>query len=144
MFVLLLKSFFLINFSQQARADLEKHWAATLKLEHTIANHNDSMAKEKERFAKMRQTWIDTIEQLVTKIGTSFSHFYRKMNLAGDVVLQRPDNPDHFEKYGFAIKVSYRPNRPLETLSGQVHSGGEKVGLTSYDWLIDWLIDWFF
>ncbi|OQV20161.1 Structural maintenance of chromosomes protein 5 [Hypsibius exemplaris] len=117
--------------NENARKDLEKHEAATEKLEHTIATHNDSIAKEKERFAKLKQKWMDTIQELVGKIGQSFSHFYRKMSLAGDVILQHPDNPDHFEKYGFAIKVSYRPNRPLETLSGQVHSGGEKSVATA-------------
>ena len=81
--------------------------------------------------AQQRKKWLDSVQELSDKIGRSFSNFYKLMNLSGDVVLERPDNPDNFDKYGFAIKVSYRANRPLETLSGQVHSGGEKSVATA-------------
>ncbi|XP_055329339.1 structural maintenance of chromosomes protein 5-like isoform X2 [Paramacrobiotus metropolitanus] len=114
-----------------ARRDLEKHVASMRNLEEKIAEKNSSVEKEKERMARLRSTWMNTIDDLVTKIGNSFSDFYKLMNLAGDVVLLRPNNPDHFENYGFEIKVSYRTNRPLETLSGQVHSGGEKSVATA-------------
>lgn len=119
------------NSDLQARRDLDRHISAIKRLENDIATRNGEIQNEKERMARQRQKWIETIQNLVDKIGSSFSEFYKSMGLAGDVLLMRPPNPDKFDEYGFGIKVSYRPNRSMEQLSGQRHSGGEKSVATA-------------
>lgn len=69
--------------------------------------------------------FMETLKRLVGKLDTNFSLFMRNIKCKGRVELT---NPDNFTQIGLDIKVSFRDNQEVQSLNGQVQSGGVRVG----------------
>lgn len=68
--------------------------------------------------------FMETLKRLVGKLDTNFSLFMRNIKCKGRVELT---NPDNFTQIGLDIKVSFRDNQEVQSLNGQVQSGGVRV-----------------
>lgn len=87
-----------------------------------------SRRKQQEELTKDIKTkedmFMETLKRLVGKLDTNFSLFMRNIKCKGRVELTSPDN---FTQIGLDIKVSFRDNQEVQSLNGQVQSGGVRV-----------------
>lgn len=65
------------------------------------------------------------MQELVKKVNISFGKYFSQISCAGEVSLII-DPDDDFEKYAIAIKVKFRDEDSMKTLSAHAQSGGEK------------------
>ncbi|XP_013378683.1 structural maintenance of chromosomes protein 5 [Lingula anatina] len=84
-----------------------------------------ALEDHKKEIEELRRGWIEPLEELVEKINKNFGDFFSQMNCVGEVDLDRPENPEDYEKYGIRIKVKYRANEQLRELTPGHQSGGE-------------------
>ena len=77
-----------------------------------------------EDIAVKEKSFMETLKRLVGKLDTNFSLF---MQCKGKVELT---NPDNFNQIGLDIKVSFRENQDVQSLNGQVQSGGVRAERT--------------
>jgi structural maintenance of chromosomes protein 5 len=71
--------------------------------------------------------WLENIYAMVSAIDAKFSHFFSKISCQGSVALAIPStDPKAFDSYSLAISVSFRAGEPLQRLTAQRQSGGEK------------------
>lgn len=91
----------------------------------TIATKEKELEELGESINSIRDEWLPAIETLIKKISTKFSRYFASLGCAGEVTLDKTDNPNDFEKYGISIKVKFRDEEPLSQLSHAHHSGGE-------------------
>lgn len=91
----------------------------------TIATKEKELKDLGENINNIRDQWVPAIEALIKKISTNFSRYFATLGCAGEVSLDKTDNPNDFEKYGISIKVKFRDEEPLSQLSHAHHSGGE-------------------
>ena len=74
-----------------------------------------------EDIAVKEKSFMETLKRLVGKLDTNFSLFMHNIQCKGKVELT---NPDNFNQIGLDIKVSFRENQDVQSLNGQVQSGG--------------------
>lgn len=88
-----------------------------------------SRRKQQEELTKdikaKEDMFMETLKRLVGKLDTNFSLFMRNIKCKGHVELTSPDN---FTQIGLDIKVSFRDNQEVQSLNGQVQSGGVRTG----------------
>lgn len=83
----------------------------------TLDNSNASIGVQEQQFRK-------SLERLVNRLNDNFSAFMKNIKCQGVVELV---NPDNFSTIGLNIKVSFRDGMEVQSLNGQVQSGGVGV-----------------
>ena len=84
------------------------------------------MDENGEKMNALKVSWLESLEQLIERINTSFMEFFNRMGYAGEVGLRRGQHENDFENYGISIRVKFRDNEPLQELTGARQSGGER------------------
>ncbi|KAM0751655.1 P-loop containing nucleoside triphosphate hydrolase protein [Meredithblackwellia eburnea MCA 4105] len=83
-------------------------------------NYDDVTA----RLDKIKGKWLPKLEALATQVNTKFSAAFERLGLLGEIrIAQDPD----YEKWGIEILVSFRDGEPLQVLTAQRQSGGERA-----------------
>nr|XP_043611222.1 structural maintenance of chromosomes protein 5 [Erigeron canadensis] len=77
-----------------------------------------------EELNSLKEKWLPTLRNLVTKINETFSRNFQEMAVAGEVSLDERGN--EFDSYGILIKVKFRQTGQLQVLSAHHQSGGER------------------
>ena len=72
------------------------------------------------------QQFKQSLKRLVSRLDKNFGSFMKNIKCNGTVELI---NPDNFSTIGLNIKVSFRKEMEVQSLNGQVQSGG--VGVES-------------
>ncbi|KAL3866036.1 hypothetical protein ACJMK2_043377 [Sinanodonta woodiana] len=70
--------------------------------------------------------WIQPLQELISRINDSFSHFMKCLKCAGEVDLSVPENPEDYGRYGIRIRVKFRDGESLKELTPHHQSGGER------------------
>ncbi|KAE9421351.1 hypothetical protein Angca_007263, partial [Angiostrongylus cantonensis] len=66
--------------------------------------------------------WREPIEELIQNINVNYSKFFAQIGCAGEVYLDRPDDPLNIAEYGIMIMVSFRSGERLKRLNHQVRT----------------------
>lgn len=69
--------------------------------------------------------WVASVRALIRSIDTHFAGFFRSMDCTGEVELIEAGHD--LAAYGIAIKVSFHAGQPLQALSKERQSGGERA-----------------
>ncbi|XP_063852598.1 LOW QUALITY PROTEIN: structural maintenance of chromosomes protein 5-like [Scylla paramamosain] len=78
---------------------------------------------------EVKNRWLPHMTRLVANISDRFSDFMAQMGYAGEVGLIEKD--EDFDSYGIDIKVKFRDEQPLQQLTAQHQSGGERAVSTA-------------
>ena len=70
------------------------------------------------------KTFKEDLDRMVDKLNANFQYFMESIECRGVVELIHPEN---FNQIGLDIKVSFRRDQELQSLNGQVQSGGVVV-----------------
>lgn len=104
----------MIKHLQKEIEDLEFQLDTLLICRVQFTEHALSITQKEENFS-------NSLNRLVTKLDANFSHFMKNIKCKGKVELL---NPSNFSSIGLDIKVSFRDDMELQSLNGQVQSGG--------------------
>ena len=85
--------------------------------------------KEKNAKEVMENNFKERLVRLTEKLNTNFILFMSNIKCKGKVQLE---NIDTFRNIGLDVQVSFRNDQELQSLNGQVQSGG--VGLSSWNY----------
>ncbi|KAG5343223.1 SMC5 protein, partial [Acromyrmex heyeri] len=88
----------------------------------------EQMTKE---IAKLKEKWLQPLQQLIEKINANFSSYFFAMDCAGEVTLSHGENILDFDQYGLKIKVKFRDADELQELTRHFQSGGERTVTTA-------------
>jgi chromosome segregation ATPase len=88
-----------------------------------LASADDTHQQEVAQLDALHNRWLPLIQGITAKLNGSFAMFMRELGCAGEVALQEDDD---YAKWQLQIRVTFRNNEPLQPLSGNVHSGGER------------------
>lgn len=80
---------------------------------------------------KLKEMWLQPLQQLVEKINENFSTYFSEMDCAGEVTLSHGENVLDFDQYGLKIKVKFRDSDELQELTRHFQSGGERTVTTA-------------
>jgi structural maintenance of chromosomes protein 5 len=111
------------DFADRERA-LEHLQMTILQLEETFRCKRDAMvAKEQE--------WVPRVEELVLKLNSQFSRFFKFMQYSGEVRLCKGDEVEgqetqDYDRWGIRILVKFRQEESLHVLNSERQSGGER------------------
>eukprot|EP00252_Welwitschia_mirabilis_P000893 TRINITY_DN10890_c0_g1_i1.p1 TRINITY_DN10890_c0_g1~~TRINITY_DN10890_c0_g1_i1.p1 ORF type:complete len:1092 (-),score=272.58 TRINITY_DN10890_c0_g1_i1:474-3749(-) len=94
------------------------------ELESKVTNDRSVLNKTIEEITQLREAWLPTLRNLVSKINETFGRNFQEMAVAGEVTLDEHDVD--FDKYGILIKVKFRQTGQLQVLSAHHQSGGER------------------
>ncbi|PIN23636.1 Structural maintenance of chromosome protein SMC5/Spr18, SMC superfamily [Handroanthus impetiginosus] len=106
---------------------LEEYEARQRKIEALTEKQEMDEKELKHRLDEinaLKESWLPTLRNLVTRINETFSHNFREMAVAGEVSLDEHDTD--FDQYGILIKVKFRQTGQLQVLSAHHQSGGER------------------
>ena len=84
------------------------------ELQQDIQRRQHSMEERMQTMQQLKQEWVTSLNNLVTRINTNFSSHFASMGFAGEVALSQGSHEDDFENYGIRIRVKYRDNEPLQ------------------------------
>jgi chromosome segregation ATPase len=94
------------------------------KLKEELAQKEQRRQTLSNEINDLHQRWETRLKGIVEKINQKFSELFRANKCSGEVVLM-PDVND-FRKYAIDIRVRFRDNQPMQSLSPTHQSGGER------------------
>ncbi|KAK8830920.1 hypothetical protein WA577_003620 [Blastocystis sp. JDR] len=112
-----------IRVNERSIAEFEERERKIASLEMECAELKKQQEELSTDIKAKEDMFMETLKRLVGKLDTNFSLFMRNIKCKGRVELT---NPDNFTQIGLDIKVSFRDNQEVQSLNGQVQSGGEK------------------
>ncbi|KAG8813005.1 Structural maintenance of chromosomes protein 5 [Serendipita sp. 400] len=104
----------------QQYEDRQKKIAA---LRETIARREHEKEKEERKVQTIKDQWLPELNALIEQVNIRFSAAFDRIRCAGEVRLAQDDD---FNKWAIEILVKFRSNEPLQLLTGQRQSGGER------------------
>ena len=84
------------------------------ELQQDIERRQRSINEKMQTMAELKNTWMENLTGLISRINENFSSHFASMGFAGEVSLSKGAHEDDFEHYGIKIKVKYRDNEPLQ------------------------------
>ena len=96
------------------------------ELEQDITLRDADRGKAEEKMTLLKNSWLQSLENLIERINTNFSNYFASMGFAGEVGLRQGSHENDFENYGVCIRVKFRDEEPLQELTGSRQSGGER------------------
>ena len=109
------------------------------ELEQDIQRREVQKRDAEQQMAQVKEAWLESLNNLVSRINNRFSAHFASMGFAGQVQLHKGDFENDFENYGVDIMVKYRDREPLQKLTAhhQVLSvKALKFNVHSYDQVI--------
>ena len=86
------------------------------ELQHDIETREEEMNDKNQKMQELKNSWVNSLEELVGRIHQNFSSHFTSMGFAGEVTLSKGSHEDDFENYGIKIRVKYRDNEPLQVI----------------------------
>lgn len=83
----------------------------------------ENLVQARVQLQQLQDSWLNPLEKMIDALNKSFCSYMKGIKCAGDIALIKSEN---FEDYGIEIKVQFRDNAPLTTLTAQTQSGGER------------------
>ncbi|RWS26333.1 structural maintenance of chromosomes protein 5-like protein [Leptotrombidium deliense] len=114
-----------VNYDSNLVRDFNKRKELIRRRKEELAEFNTDIQLLKTEMESIKSIWIPPLESLINRIDDNFGRFMKRLGCAGDVILSR-DKDDDFESYGISIRVKFRDNETLKTLSSIHQSGGER------------------
>jgi structural maintenance of chromosomes protein 5 len=74
--------------------------------------------------ASVKSKWQPELNKLINEVNTRFSAAFDRIHCAGEVRVA--ENEEDYAKWCIEILVKFRSNEPLQLLTGQRQSGGER------------------
>ncbi|XP_059651902.1 structural maintenance of chromosomes protein 5 [Cornus florida] len=108
------------NILEEYESRQQKIEAISMKLEADEVSLTQHLAE----IGTLKESWLQTLRNLVSEINETFSRNFREMAVAGEVSLDEHDMD--FDNYGILIKVKFRQAGQLQVLSAHHQSGGER------------------
>ena len=113
---------------------LEDHAECEKKLEQlrTVIVQLESTYQQKlEEMLLKEGQWVPKIKELISKINTKFSYFFKFMQYSGEVRLrtgvdETSLSTKDYDKWGIEILVKFREEETLHVLDSERQSGGER------------------
>ncbi|KAA8914767.1 hypothetical protein TRICI_002843 [Trichomonascus ciferrii] len=78
-----------------------------------------------ERIEEIRSVWEPCLDQLIADVSQRFKNAFNSIGCNGEVKLRK--NEKYYSQWAIEIMVSFRENMPLQQLTGQRQSGGERA-----------------
>jgi chromosome segregation ATPase len=114
------------DIDKQIVDDFFKRQKLIEELEKRIGEKTKKLDDHRDNYENIRNEWNNEVEEMIKTINVKFSELFRMLRCLGEIGLNRPDNPEDFDKYGVGIRVSFRTEEKLQELSSWQQSGGEK------------------
>lgn len=93
-------------------------------LRERVNSNNSEMAELKEQIEAIRGEWEPSLDQLISQVSDRFQNAFSSIGCKGEVRLKKV--PENYGEWATEILVSFRENAPLQLLTGQRQSGGER------------------
>ncbi|CCA70235.1 hypothetical protein PIIN_04174 [Serendipita indica DSM 11827] len=93
------------------------------RLRDSINQRQHELGVAEARVQRIKDRWLPELNALIEKINTRFSAAFDRIYCAGEVRLAQNDD---YSKWAIEILVKFRSNEPLQLLTGQRQSGGER------------------
>ena len=84
------------------------------ELRRDIEEREQRMNDRNLKIQDLKNSWVNSLEDLIGRIHQNFSSHFSSMGFAGEVTLSKGSHEDDFENYGIKIRVKYRDNEPLQ------------------------------
>lgn len=77
---------------------------------------------------QLRDAWLPAVNAMVSRVADDFSRLFARLGCRGTVALEWAEGASavDFDRYELAIRVAFRDGEPLQRLTAQRQSGGEK------------------
>lgn len=63
------------------------------KLEQKLAGRQDAQRAHQDEVERIRESWLEPLNEIIEKINTQFSTYFKRIKCAGEVHLKVPPNP---------------------------------------------------
>eukprot|EP00051_Salpingoeca_urceolata_P001875 m.44782 g.44782 ORF g.44782 m.44782 type:complete len:1069 (+) comp11735_c0_seq1:335-3541(+) len=110
--------------NEEVIQEYEQRCLEIAEKENELADFSEQYQEKLGRMEALKQEWLPHLKDLVSRIATSYTEFFARLDCVGQVSL-REEGTD-FEKYGIEIRVKFRHNEPLQLLTAHHQSGGER------------------
>ncbi|KAI0243709.1 Structural maintenance of chromosomes protein 5 [Massospora cicadina] len=117
------KANFLPGVSAVAMEQYQQQKREIASLTRSLADGAARRERLEAEMAGLRATWVPRLRELVAQISANFSRGFSEIGGAGEVELAQHDD---YDRWGVHILVKFRDSEPLQRLTGQRQSGGEK------------------
>ncbi|KIM26760.1 hypothetical protein M408DRAFT_330371 [Serendipita vermifera MAFF 305830] len=94
------------------------------RLQHSIQDSEVRKSNLERGIATVKSKWQPELNKLVNEVNTRFSAAFDRIHCAGEVRIA--ENEEDYAKWSIEILVKFRSNEPLQLLTGQRQSGGER------------------
>lgn len=100
--------------------------AETIDVLRKRVNENKSEVDSlQEKVEEIRAVWEPCLDQLIADVSQRFKNAFNSIGCNGEVRLRK--NQQYYSQWAIEIMVSFRENMPLQQLTGQRQSGGERA-----------------
>jgi chromosome segregation ATPase len=100
--------------------------AETIEVLRKRVNENKSeVTSLEEKIEEIRSVWEPCLDQLITDVSHRFKNAFNSIGCNGEVRLRK--SQQYYSQWAIEIMVSFRENMPLQQLTGQRQSGGERA-----------------
>eukprot|EP00240_Pyramimonas_obovata_P000067 CAMPEP_0118947068 /NCGR_PEP_ID=MMETSP1169-20130426/45317_1 /TAXON_ID=36882 /ORGANISM="Pyramimonas obovata, Strain CCMP722" /LENGTH=1143 /DNA_ID=CAMNT_0006893203 /DNA_START=136 /DNA_END=3568 /DNA_ORIENTATION=+ len=92
-------------------------------LESKLAAETDLYENGQSKIDELKGRWLPELKEVVEQMGRTFSESFAAIGCVGELGLEEHEN---FESYEMRIRVKFRAEEALQTLSSHRQSGGER------------------
>ncbi|KAM0792881.1 hypothetical protein ACM66B_002643 [Microbotryomycetes sp. NB124-2] len=112
------------NISEQVLRKYEELLREIAELKEKVTIAENKLEESNAQITSTRDRWLPRLRSLVNKIGEKFKGAFDRLGVLSDIQL---DEVPEYSKWGIKILVSFRDNEPLQVLTAQRQSGGERA-----------------
>ncbi|KAG8183406.1 hypothetical protein JTE90_008303 [Oedothorax gibbosus] len=116
-----------LNCEENADAvrEFEERKKQIAEAEETIKDKDTKMKNLWGEMERLKVSWLQRLETHISNINTKFTQYYKFLECAGEVTLDKTEDTNNFLDYGLQIRLKYRVDEEFMELSQTHHSGGE-------------------
>ncbi|KAK4049393.1 Structural maintenance of chromosomes protein 5 [Microbotryomycetes sp. JL201] len=112
------------NISEQVLRKYEELLKEIAELKEKVKEAEARLEASTTGIKQIEDRWLPRLRALVKKIAEKFKEAFDKLGVLSDIQL---DETGDYDKWGIKILVSFRDNEPLQVLTAQRQSGGERA-----------------
>lgn len=94
------------------------------ELEGKIRESRELIGNHQAHMRGLYDAWYPNVKAMVDRINLNFRNFFAQLGCLGEVRLE--EKGDAYDEWEIAILIKFRDEEPLQRLSAQRQSGGEK------------------
>ncbi|EFA77304.1 structural maintenance of chromosome protein [Heterostelium album PN500] len=115
------------NTDPKVMQDYENRQKEIQTLTNKIGNHKAALEESQARMEELKSEWLIPVREFIADINEKFTQFFKEIRCMGEVLLgYNEKDPDNFEQYSIDIRVRFRDEDPMQSLTAHLQSGGER------------------